>query len=58
MKFVVRKINRSNIYHLLNTIIPCDHKHKAESDAVGIVVIVGLIMGMVALVRLILNCTH
>ena len=58
MKFVVRKINRSNIYHLLNTIIPCNHKQKAESDALGIVIILSLIMGMVALVRVILNCTH
>jgi hypothetical protein len=58
VKFVVRKINRSNIYHLLNTIIPCNHKVKAECDALGIMIIVGLIIGMVSLVRLILNCTH
>ena len=58
MKFDVRKIQRSNIYHLLNTVIPINHRQKAESDALGIVIIVGLIVGMVSLVRLILNCTH
>jgi len=58
VKFVVRKINRSNIYHLLNTIIPINHRHKAESDALGIVIIVGLIVGVVSLVRLVLDCTH
>lgn len=58
MKFDVRNIHRSNIYHLLNTIIPCNHKVKAECDALGIVIIVGLIIGMVCLVRVILNCTH
>jgi len=58
VKFVVRKIQRSNIYHLLNTIIPINHRRKAESDALGIVIIVGLIVGMVSLVRMILGCTH
>ena len=58
MKFDVRKIHRSNIYHLLNTIIPCNHRHKAESDALGIVIILGLIVGVVSLVRLVLDCTH
>lgn len=58
MKFDVRKIHRSNIYHLLNTIIPCNHRQKAESDALGIVIILGLIVGLVSLVRVILDCTH
>lgn len=58
MKFDVRKIHRSNIYHLLNTIIPCNHRQKAESDACGIVIILGLIVGGVSLVRLVLDCTH
>ena len=58
VKYVVRKINRSNIYHLLNTIIPINHKQKAESDALGIVIILGLIVGVVSLVRLVLDCTH
>lgn len=58
VKFDVRNIHRSNIYHLLNTVIPINHKQKAESDALGIVIIVGLIVGIVSLVRLILDCTH
>ena len=43
---------------MLNTIIPCNHKQKAESDACGIVIILGLIVGGVSLVRLVLDCTH
>jgi len=58
VKFDVRNINRSNIYHLLNTINPCNHKQKAESDALGIVIILGLIVGLVSVVRLVLDCTH
>ena len=58
MKLAGQKIHRSNIYHLLNTIIPCNHKKQAECDALGIVVIIGLVVGMVFLARCILNCTH
>lgn len=58
VKFDVRKIQRSNIYQLLNTIVPINHRHKAESDALGIVIIVGMIVVVVALVRCLLNCTH
>jgi hypothetical protein len=42
----------------LNTIIPINHKQKAESDALGIVIMVGLMVALVSLVRLVLNCTH
>lgn len=58
MKFDVRKINRSSIYHLLNTIVPCNHRQKAEFDALGIVIIIGMIMGIVYVVRLILSGVH
>ena len=58
VKFDVQKVHRSNIYHLLNTIVPRNHRKQAESDALGIVIILGLIMGLVSLVRFILNCTH
>lgn len=58
MKFDVRKIHRSSIYHLLNTIIPCNHRQKAESDALGIVIILGMIMAIVYVVRLILGGVH
>jgi hypothetical protein len=42
-----RNVKRSAFYHLLNTITPCDHKHKAELDVVGAVVIVGLMLAIV-----------
>ncbi|MGH7939893.1 MAG: hypothetical protein ACREE6_01525 [Limisphaerales bacterium] len=43
-----RHVKRSAFYHLLNTITPINHKHKAELDAVGAVVIVGLVVAIVA----------
>ena len=43
-----RNVKRSAFYHLLNTITPCNHKHKAELDAVGAVIIVALIVAIVA----------
>ncbi len=58
MKFDVRKIQRSNIYHLLNTIIPRNHRQKAESDALGIVIILSMILAIVYVVRLILGGVH
>lgn len=58
MKLVVQKVHRSNIYHLLNTIVPCNHRKQAECDALGIVIILGIIVGLVSLVRCILDCTH
>lgn len=42
-----RNVKRSAFYHLLNTITPCDHKHKAELDVVGAVIIVGLMLSIV-----------
>jgi hypothetical protein len=58
VKLDVRKIHRSNIYHLLNTIIPCNHRQKAEFDALGIVIILGMILGTVFVGRLILGGVH
>jgi hypothetical protein len=43
-----RNVKRSAFYHLLNTITPCNHKHKAELDVVGAVIIVGLVLAIVA----------
>jgi hypothetical protein len=43
-----RNVKRSGFYHLLNTITPCNHKHKAELDVVGAVIIVGLVLAIVA----------
>ena len=44
-----RNVKRSALYHLLNTITPCNHKHKAELDVVGAVIIVGQLLGIVIL---------
>jgi len=43
-----RKQKRSIVYHLLNTIVPCNHKLKAELDVLGAVVIIALVAGIVA----------
>jgi len=45
----IRNVKRSAFYHLLNTITPCNHKHKAELDVVGAVIIVSLVVAIVAL---------
>ena len=44
-----RNVKRSAFYHLLNTITPCNHKHKAELDVVGAIIIVGLLLGIITL---------
>ena len=54
MTTAIVKHKRSTVYHLLNTIAPCNHKHKAELDILGAVCIVLLSLGTVALVRLLL----
>lgn len=46
-------VKRSTVYHLLNTIAPIDHKHKAELDVVGCIVLVALALALVAAVRLV-----
>ena len=39
------------VYHLLNTtIVPCNHKLKAELDVLGAVIILTLAVGLVAFV--------
>jgi hypothetical protein len=48
------KVKRSAVYHLLNTIAPINHKHKAELDIVGSIVIVLLALGVVTFARLVL----
>ena len=49
-----RNLKRSAVYHLLNTIAPINHKLKAELDVLGSVVIIGLALGLVAVVRFVL----
>jgi hypothetical protein len=46
-----RKLKRSAVYHLLNTIAPINHKLKAELDVAGALFIIGLLVGMVAFAR-------
>jgi hypothetical protein len=48
------KINRSGIYNLINTVAPTNHALKAEFDAIGSVIVVGLFLGIVSLVRFVL----
>jgi hypothetical protein len=49
-----RNHKRSTVYHLLNTIAPCNHKLKAELDVFGTLVIVALVVGIVSFVRFVL----
>ena len=48
------KINRSGVYYLINTVAPINHELKAEFDAIGSVIVVGLFLGIVSLVRFVL----
>jgi hypothetical protein len=45
------KINRSTVYYLINTVTPINHVLKAEFDAIGSVIVVGLLLGVVSFVR-------
>ena len=49
------KTNRSRFYHLLNTIAPINHALKAKSDTWGSILAVGLLIGLVLLVKLALS---
>lgn len=49
-----RNHKRSAVYHLLNTIAPSNHKLKAELDVLGSLVIIGLVVGVVSVVRFVL----
>ena len=51
MKLDMGKVNRSGVYYLINTVTPSNHVLKAELDAFGSVIVVGLVLGMVTLVR-------
>ncbi len=51
MRMDMGKVNRSGIYYLINTVTPINHVSKAEFDAFGSVIVVGLLLGMVSLVR-------
>jgi hypothetical protein len=45
------KINRSGVYFLISTVAPINHALKAEFDAIGSVIVVGLLLGIVSFVR-------
>jgi len=54
MRLDVAKMNRSGIYNLINTVAPTNHALKAELDAMGSVIVLGLVLGIVSLVRFVL----
>jgi hypothetical protein len=49
------KINRSGVYYLINTVAPINQALKAEFDAFGSVIVVGLFLGIVSLGRFVLG---
>lgn len=55
MRMDAVKINRSGVYYLINTVAPINHALKAELDAFGSVIVVGLFLGIVSLVRFLLG---
>jgi hypothetical protein len=50
-----RNVKRSMVYHLLNTIVPCNHKLKAELDVLGVVILLTLVCVTVAVVAYIVK---
>ena len=52
------KIHRSAVYYLITTATPINHVLKAKLDTYGSVIVVGLIVGVVSLVRLVLGWVH
>ena len=48
------KIHRSGVYYLINTVAPINHALKAKFDTCGSVIVIGLILGIVSLVRFVL----
>lgn len=50
-----KTVNRSALYHLMNTIVPIDHALKARFDAVGSVSVIGLLLGWVFMLRWVLG---
>jgi hypothetical protein len=48
---IASKINRSRLYHLLNTINPVNHKRIARLDAYGGLIVTGLLLVLLNLLR-------
>ena len=55
MKTPVGKLKRSGVYYLMTTIAPDDTAHSARLDTWGAVVVVGLLLGIIGLMRLVLT---
>jgi len=55
MRAKTSKVSRSGFYYLINTVAPINHLLKAEADAIGSVIVVSLLLGVVALVRMVLG---
>jgi hypothetical protein len=55
MKDVIRKVNRSSLYHLINPITPINHALNAKFDVWGSLLVIFLLLATVELVRLFLN---
>jgi hypothetical protein len=54
MRLDMGKVNRSGVYYLINTVTPINHALKAEIDTFGSVIVVGLVLGVVSLMRFLL----
>ena len=55
MKTVVNKVKRSGVYYLMTTVASADETRNARSDTWGTLTVVVLLLGVVGLVRLVLN---
>jgi hypothetical protein len=51
------KLKRSDLYHLINTIMPVNHMLRARLDVWGSVLVVGLMFAAVSVMRLLLGWT-
>jgi hypothetical protein len=58
MKVVLNKVKRSGFYYLINPIAPINHALKVKSDTWGSVIVIGLVLGVVSVVRLILSLSR
>ncbi|MGO8764294.1 MAG: hypothetical protein ACLQSR_04060 [Limisphaerales bacterium] len=50
-----RKINRSTVYHSLNTVVPINHVLRARHDIMGSLVIVILMLVCLSVMRILLT---
>jgi hypothetical protein len=54
MKTVISKVNRSGVYYLMTTVAPADETRNARFDMWGAAIVVILLMGLGAVMRLVL----